>query len=320
MRNLLTLVVMLTLLAVVSAQAQDDDDIVFEDRTLSVDGMERRYLLYVPPQAANGDSLPLVFLLHGGGGRPEIYEEVTGFGQIARDEGVLLVYPAGTGARSRSELLTWNAGHCCAAALANDVDDVAFFRAMVGELTAEFNVDADRIFVTGHSNGAMMTYRLLAEMSDVFAAGAAVAGSVGGYPTPDSDDLFVISQPENAVSVLAIHGMLDGSVRFEGGVNDDDTPSHRNDLSVAESIAFWVDVNACDPEPERTSQDDDMVLIDSYTCDMTDTVVELIAIVDGGHSWPGGEGGRLRSDPPSQRVNASEAIWAFFAANPRGGE
>jgi polyhydroxybutyrate depolymerase len=314
MRTLALLFVTFTLLAVVRPAAMQED-IRFEERTLTHDGRERRYLLYVPPGYDPTEAVPLVFLLHGGGGSPDIYEGVTGMGEVARAAGFILVYPAGSGRFGSRRLLTWNAGHCCAYALENEIDDVGFFRDMVAELTAEFSIDPDRIYAAGHSNGAMMSSRLAAEMSGVFAAVGIVAGTIGGYPTPESDDLFIIPQPENPVSILHIHGMADGNVAYYGGVNSVEALDRRNDLSVAESIAFWVEANQCDPEPETVASDDGMVITDTYTCAATGTIVKLITIVDGGHAWPGGEGGSRRSDEPSDRVSATNEIWAFFSEN-----
>lgn len=291
-------------------------DIEFEEHTLRHDGRARHYLLYVPSQVDGSQPVPLVFVLHGGGGNPDLYEEVTGFGEIAREEGFILVYPGGTG-RLRNRLLTWNAGHCCGYAMEENVDDVGFFREMVTELEAEYNIDPARIYVAGHSNGAMMSYRLAAEMSDTFAAVGIVAGTIGGYATPDSDELIKIPQPENPVSVIHIHGMVDDNVNYYGGINMDGVADERIDLSVADSIGFWVEADQCEKTPQREERDGGMVIVETYACPATGTDVELISIVDSGHAWPGGNSIRRNADPNNQRVNAAAEIWAFFEAHPR---
>lgn len=317
MRWLFLFLSVFTVIVSATPAAAQSSDLTLEERTLIHDGLTRRYLLYVPPQYDPAQAMPLVFVMHGGGGSPEIYSETTGFTQKAHDEGFILVYPAGTGRRNAQRLLTWNAGHCCGFAQESGVDDIGFFRAMVDELTAEFSIDPNRIYAAGHSNGAILSYWLAAEMSDVFAAVGIVAGTIGGYPTPQSTELYIIPQPAQPVSVLHIHGMADVNLRYEGGVNDDDTLSSRNDLSVAESIDFWVKADGCDPLPQTENLDEGMVLVDRYDCTASGTAVTLISIVDGGHSWPSGTAPRRTSDPPSQRVNATDEIWAFFAAHPR---
>lgn len=296
--------------------AQTDDAILFEEQTIRYDGRNRLFLMYVPPQYDDITPLPLVFVLHGGGGNPYMYDEMTEFGQKARDEGFILVYPAGTGRLPR-QLLTWNSGYCCGYALEQDVDDVGFFRALVASLTSEYVIDSARIYVAGHSNGGMMAYRLGAEMSDVFAAVGVMAGTIGGYPTPDSDNLYIIPQPENPVSIIHIHGLEDENVRYEGGENADNTFSKRNDLSVADAISFWVNANRCAISPISESWDDGMVLVDTYACDETNTAIKLISIVDGGHSWAGGLVNRRRADLPSNRVSATDEMWSFFESHPK---
>ena len=240
---------------------------------------------------------------------------MTAFGEKARDEGFILVYPAGSSRRQR--LLTWNAGHCCGYAQENDIDDVAFFRAIVADLTAEFNVDFDRIYAAGHSNGGMLTYRLAAEASDILAAVGVMAGTIGGYPTVDSNDLIVIAQPENPVSVIHIHGMADENVPYAGGESNGALDDPRIDLSVAESINFWLDADECETTPTTETSDDAMVITDIYDCPETGTTVALISIVDGGHAWAGGNPGSRLSDTPSERVSATDEVWAFFLAHPR---
>jgi len=314
MRYWLLLTVFGSILAI-SPSVSAQETISFEEYTLIHDGLERLFLLYIPPQYDGITPMPLVFMLHGGGGNPYVYEEISAFGEKAREEGFILVYPAGTGRLQR--LLTWNAGFCCGYAHTQDVDDVGFFSAMIDLLTDTYVVDESRIYVAGHSNGGMMAYRLGAELSDRIAAVGVMAGTIGSYATPDSDNLYIIPQPQNPVSVIHIHGMADENVRYEGGINSDDALSTRNDLSVGNAMTFWVAVNQCETTPSTEWRDEDMVQTDIYACDATGTGVTLISIVDGGHSWAGGQIIRREADEPSQRVSATDEIWAFFEAHPK---
>ncbi len=97
MRFVIVLLVVSALLMPVHRAAMQDNAVHFEERTLTFDGLVRRYLLYVPPSVDGLSPVPLVFLLHGGGGSPDIYEGVTGMGALASTQGFILVYPAGTG-------------------------------------------------------------------------------------------------------------------------------------------------------------------------------------------------------------------------------
>ena len=85
-----------------------------------------------------------------------------------------------TVSRLRSgKFATWNAGICCGRARDENVDDVGFVREIVKQLKTQLNVDPNRIFANGMSNGGMMSYRLACEMADTFRAIAAVAGTDG---------------------------------------------------------------------------------------------------------------------------------------------
>jgi polyhydroxybutyrate depolymerase len=140
---------------------------VMSDETLQHDGRERRYLIH----DYSGDKpAPVVFVLHGGGGHPENAENMSQFDVIAAREKLIVVYPGGTGGMPGGRLLTWNAGHCCAYARENNVDDVGFIRTIIDGLVASGRADPKRIYVTGMSNGAMMSHRLARELPDRIAA------------------------------------------------------------------------------------------------------------------------------------------------------
>lgn len=291
-------------------QAQELDTQAFdtvEEYRITHQGLERRFLLYTPPQAGQDTLLPLVFMLHGGAGSPETYMELTSFNDKAREEGFYVIYPGGTGLRSRIDnILTWNAGHCCGAALRNNHDDVGFFRDMIALVTDELAIDTNRIYVAGLSNGGMMAYRLAAELSDLFAAAAVSSGSIGGYLPRDPDTLIMPPQPENAVPILHVHGIQDDQVPFYGG----EEPYHA--LSVQDALDFWVEANQCDPNAQTVLSDDEQILRTTYTCDATSTTVNLIALVNGGHSWGG-----LFGVPASQQpININDEIWSFFEQYP----
>ena len=124
--------------------------------------------MHLPPQAGDGQPLPLVINFHGGGGEPLGHERYSGMDDLADEEGFIAVYPAGT-SRFGDRLLTWNAGGCCGYAQEESVDDVGFVRALIDDLSTVTLIDRSRIYATGLSNGAMMAYRLAAEIPDQIA-------------------------------------------------------------------------------------------------------------------------------------------------------
>ena len=108
--------------------------------TLTHDGLERSYILHVPPSYNESQSLPLVLAFHGGGGNAENQMHVSGLNQLADEKGFIVVFPNGSG-RLGDKLLTWNGGGCCGYAQEHNIDDVGFVRALIAELKSEFNID-----------------------------------------------------------------------------------------------------------------------------------------------------------------------------------
>jgi polyhydroxybutyrate depolymerase len=275
------------------------------DRTyaVSVDGRLRTWTLHVPPSYRSGRPVPLVVLYHGGGGSGRQAQASYGMDPVADREGFLVAYPDGTGILRRG-LFTWNAGNCCEYALEHDIDDVAFTKAMLERIRRDFTIDERRIYATGISNGAMMSYRMACEMAGVFAAIAPVAGA-----------LNIPCRPSDEVSVVIFHGTDDQHVPYEGGIG----PKSRNDrvdAPVSHAVDLWVRTNRCSPIPARTRRGH--IATDHYSGCAEGTAVTLHSIVGGNHSWPGGLKPRARSlDQPTREISASEVMWEFFEAHPK---
>ncbi|HJW12248.1 MAG TPA: PHB depolymerase family esterase [Albitalea sp.] len=274
-------------------------------QTLVHQGTERSYVVRLPNLPGAPDQrLPLVLVLHGGGGDAANAEAMTGFTEAARREGFIVVYPEGSG-RLKGRLLTWNAGHCCGRAMERRVDDVDFIRTLIARLQADYPVDPRRIYVTGMSNGGMMTHRLGIELSDRVAAIAPVVATLFG------DE----KKPSHAVPALMINGQTDTHVPPAGGAPGgrfsdawDGTPAQ----PAAAQGSFWAAANGCTAQPE--TRDEGPLLRTRYRC-TPGREVELLLVKDNGHAWPGGRAGSRRGDTPSTAVNATELIWSFFKAH-----
>lgn len=268
-------------------------------------GVTRTYALYVPASLQPGVPAELVVALHGGGGNAANLERTIGLDAIAEREGFLVVYPDGSG-RLEDILLTWNAGNCCGYALDEQVDDVGFVRAVVDQLSGMYAIDPHRVFATGMSNGGMMSYRLACEAADLFAAVAPVAGALN----------VADCEPVEPVSVLAIHGAADQHVLFEGGPPIVKADVHeRVDRSVHYAMTFWAARDGCGLGP--VVEQSGAVMHESYIGCQPGLSVELLAVEGGGHAWPGAVKFTAQGDEPSPDLNASEAMWEFFAAHPK---
>lgn len=278
------------------------------DRTISIahDGRARSSILHVPPSYVEGSPMPLVLLLHGGGGNGAQAQASYRMDPVADREGFLVAYPNGTG--RLGNLLTWNAANCCSYAFENDVDDVGFLAALIDEIERTYSVDPRRIYATGMSNGGMMTYRLGCRMADRLAAIAPVAGALNETTCTPADPL----------PALVFHGTDDQHVPYNGGVGPE-TLYPRVDKSVQSAVDFWVARNLCETTPVTDTSQSGNVITTTYGGGIRDTEVVLVTIVDGGHAWPGGAGSAT-GDVPTQEISASELIWAFFARHPKVSE
>lgn len=274
--------------------------------TLEHGGITRSYLLFVPDSYNSMTPAPLLIVMHGGGGAADGMTLMAGdLNDYAAKNGVIVVYPNGTGP-FQYRLLTWNAGACCGSALDNNVDDVGFIRELIGALRGAYNIDAKRIYATGMSNGAMMAYRLGCELSDVLAGIAPVAGA-----------LDIDCHPKQPLSVMAFNGTADQHVLYEGGVapkQADHKHPNRKDAPVSYAISFWTGRNNCADSPlHKTSG---KVVGERYNQCAAGTEVVLYTIKGGGHAWPGGVA-YAGGDEPTQDISASHEIIDFMLAHPK---
>jgi polyhydroxybutyrate depolymerase len=286
------------------------------NRNFQFDGVERTYRIHIPPSLLENITPALVFVLHGGGGTGEGMERTLtlgGFNSLADQFNFIVVYPDGIEKN-------WNDGrkNVSDPAHQQNIDDIGFISALIDNLTFEFNIDPDRIFATGISNGAMMSYRLAFEIPEKIAAIAPVAGAI---PT----DLFAYNVSDVPISVCIISGTHDPLVPWEGGQVGFPRTPRGTVISVPESALFWVTHNNCSVLPNTTilpdidPADHTWVQRDIYLNGTNSTEVILYTIYNGGHTWPDGYQylpealvGRTSHD-----INANIMIWEFFFSHPK---
>lgn len=265
-----------------------------------------RHYGYLEPDQATSGPLPLVLVFHGGGGNMSVVFNQLAFGTLS-PRSFLTVFLQGDGPELGSSPLPpgvptdgmWNCGHLYQEGVLNQFrrDDVAFVDALLLEVTrrtatAGWRIDQSRTYAVGYSNGGMMAYRLAAERSSEFAAIAVIAGSIGGHPDPDDPTLDAhINHPATfdaePVSVLHIHGLLDTSVPFQGGIGEQRVPADpRSDLTVADAIESWVSHNGCDARPEIDVYPDG--LRRRWSDGRDGTEVQLLTSPSAGHEVPPG--------------------------------
>ena len=221
-------------------------------------GIQRHYIVRAPAGGTrSGEGLPVVLVLHGGGGNANNAESMTGFTRLVERERIIVVYPEGTSKRARLRLDTWNAAHCCGSAMTERVDDVGFIDALLDTLAAHYPIDPNRLYATGMSNGGMMAHRLGRELRHPLAAIAPVVGAVFGDEPP----------PAHPVSALMINGLLDQSVPPAGGLSKGRGESAWDGTPMRPQTAqgeFWAKANGCRPEPRKETRG--VVVHWSYEC------------------------------------------------------
>jgi polyhydroxybutyrate depolymerase len=269
-------------------------------QSLQSGGMTRTFHMYRPGGLTG--ATPLVVMLHGGYGDGAQAERAYNWDAEADTTHFMVAYPDGMDR-------AWNAGSCCGRPQRTGIDDVAFLTSMVASIEQQTPIDANRVYVTGMSNGAMMALRLGCQ-TDLFAAIAPVAGT-----------LLTDCAQAQSTSVLQIHGTADDRVPYDGGpgkaISALGTPNV-NGPSAPSVNTTWRAIDACGAPDSTTAGD---VTTQTASCPGGRTV-ELITVAGAGHQWPGGQPSPVAErlgnlPPPSTALNATDTIWQFFAAHAR---
>ncbi len=283
--------------------------------TLKVGDLDRHYIIHVPSGYDGKKALPIVVMFHGGGGRARGAMWETDWVQKADQEGFFAVFPEATPpdptkpSRFVSNGQVWNDGSGRFHAGLKDIPDVAFINAMIDDLLARFAVDRRRIYATGFSNGASMTFRVGCELSARIAAIAPFAGALW------------IKQPklERPVSLYYITGDADPLNPFEGGVPKFATGHASRDMAsqakpaARENVTTWARLLGCQAGPEPIPASPGVTTV-SYSAGRDNSEVRFTIIKDHGHVWPGGKNQLPESwvGKATNKFKATDAIWEFF--------
>jgi polyhydroxybutyrate depolymerase len=294
-------------LAIICSCSKDDtpapiDKVYDIDGTLTHDGKTRTFQIHLPPSYyENSDKLPLVLGLHGGGGSAEQFRAQTDLDTKADAENFIIVYPDGI-INPNASVKTWNAGKCCgASASVLNTDDVGFISELIDKIASEYRVNLKLVYATGHSNGAMMCYKLANELSTKIAA---IAPNAGNFQMKSD------YQPTRNVPVLAIISKLDQNVKYNGGITEG--PGGQYNPPLDSCLNVVAELASCSETKQVVTT---QTLYTEYkwsTCDPSTFEVLLYLTEDGGHSWPGGNKGSAFADEPSKAFKNNDIIWDFL--------
>ena len=285
----------------------------YKEYTFSHDGYKRTYYVYKPhDRVLKNRKVPLLFVLHGGGGVAKTmpYHTKYQFHKLANKEGFIIVFPQGVDKQ-------WNGGRDAkiypamanAAPFREQLDDVGFLTKIVSKVSQIHDIDPRRIFTCGMSNGGFMSNRLVCERPDIFRA--------AGVVTAQMDTCYVNQcNPGRPVSLMIFNGTADKAVPYHGG----DVGGKRGHvISTQDYVNFWLAKNNCSTyknTQDFPDKDGDGVWAtrDTYENCKGNNQVILYTIHGGGHTWPG-----IKSTvygwfagKTMMEINAAELLWEFF--------
>lgn len=259
-------------------------------------GEPRSYLLHVPELLDSARPVPLVISLHGAGAWPSWQRDVSGWHELADEEGFIIVFPAAMRTDGSSGHRVFNIHR-----LSKLDGDVRFITDLIDKLGMEHNIDESRIYVDGLSGGAGMAFALSCTLGERIAAVGMVASALllPAHWCPDP----------RPVPLMIFHGTADKIAPYHGGTSKAVTTPVQ---SVERFTAAWAQRNGCAPESGETLVAKDITRR-AWTGCTDDTPVVLYTIPGGGHTWPG-------STPDtewflgltSRDIDATRELWAFY--------
>ena len=247
---------------------------------------------------------PVVLALHGGQGSADVMRSNSGFDPVARTNGFMVVYPEGTDFGGNRH--AWNTGFLLRRQV-RDADDIAYLDTLIDKLVREHNADPARIYMTGGSNGGMMTFVYAVARPQRLAAVAPVVAS-----------MFTFDQkPAVPLPILIINGAKDEEVPIEGGMS-------RNPLvrvaqnapykPLSDVVQFWVEVNKS--AQQATVQTNGTVSTTVHAATAEGATTEFVVDSVGGHGWPGSRS-RRDGNAPISSFSGAERVWKFFSDKQR---
>ncbi|AYD00378.1 PHB depolymerase family esterase [Neorhizobium sp. NCHU2750] len=267
-------------------------------------GIERTAILHVPPGAA-GKPVPLVIVMYGSDDKAASFQKTSGFDAVADREDFATLYPEAIDS-------FWSFSGKKPLVNGVLVDDIGFFRTMIDDLTGRGIVDGARVYATGFSLGALMTYTVACAMPDRIAAIATVSSAMNEAQVESC-------KPGHPMPVMMINGTGDEVQLYDGHIR----PFGRL-LSVPETTEYWRRIDGCSGEsaeklPHLNEHDLTRASLVEWSGCKADTGVELYRIENGGHCWPhlAAPAGNIAVDGPrfggcSRDIETPAEVWNFF--------
>ena len=260
-------------------------------RSIKVEGETREYIIHIPISYDSIQSVPLMLNFHGWTMSAADQMYVSDMRALADSEEFFLVYPQGTKFWGSTH---WKVGSWTTGSQANDLD---FIDALTDHIANNYNIDEERIYACGYSNGGFFSQELACQLTNKIAAIGSVAANMSTQTVNNCD-------PSHPVPIITINGTMDNVVQYDGS-RPEGTISHKNTLD------YWITFNNMDAEPIISDLQDINILDGSsvtlyqYLNGDNNVEIEHYKIVDGGHDWPGTFG--------NMDIDANTVIWNFVS-------
>ena len=268
-------------------------------------GLNREYLLYIPPNIDNRENLPIIFNFHGYQGQAEQFFNQTDLVEIADNNGVVLVYPQGSDLPVGAS--HWNAAPSNSSSTSfvnkSSTDDIGFFKALLDEINQNNIIDLNRVYVIGYSNGGMFSHFLACNTENIIAAVGDVAGTM-------LNETFKSCNPSSPIPILKIHGTSDRVVSYNGY-------DEGEFKSVEEVLDFWKSNNKSNANESLENLGSTSIYsefyntsvnvnFEKYTYKSNENNSEVVhyKIINGGHWW---------DYSSEESYKTSTLLWDFFS-------
>ena len=271
--------------------SQIDDEL----KTINVNGVTREFILYIPSTYDSIDTVPLMLNFHGWTMSASDQMNLSDMRTLSESEKFILVYPQGTKFKNRFYGSThWNVGSWTTGSTS---DDIGFVDKLIDNISVNYNIDLERIYACGYSNGGFFSHELACNLSNKIAAIGAVSANMS---TRTKDNC----NPSHPTPVITVSGTNDNEVSYDG-------TNFEGQISHNEVLNYWINYNQTDLSPiisdlpNINTADGSTVKLYQYKNGNNDVEIEHFKVINGGHDWPGSLG--------NMDIDANSIIWRFVS-------
>lgn len=267
MKHRLGYFLLLTLLLSASLVGAQDSGFN-HSQTITVDGVERTYELYLPDDVSSDSTHPLLLVLHPNASSGRAMQALTHLDDATKSGYVVAFLDAYDN--------RWNDGRTeVGIDWSERPDDIAFMETLISDLVERYNVDPERVDYVGHGNGGQMGYRVMCNAQRLFDH-VVIVGPLMFSSVPQTCE----TSTQTAANLLVIHGSADPNYRGETTTFSTVFGDSYTILGVNDTVGYWMTMNKCDVENLDIQEN----VIIASDC-LGDTHIEYYIVRNGLQTW-----------------------------------